>query len=260
MKQQTGIQKIRSFFAQVGRRFDVDLNRKQLALLITIFTMAIVLLLTYNVHLINQEEDEYIIEMAFLNEELEQLIEEKERLEEMTANSLIKSHTAFNETTEHRVSQPEPLKSLEELLAEREMNEGDNAQFGDSLSYASTLEELVKKRQEVKEQLDERHSEEKVFTSNLKDRITSISYSLVNREALYLPPPIYTCERGGKVVINIRVDSEGTVIEASFNENSSNTNDYCLIENAKIYALRSNFNNSSKINQIGTITYLFQGK
>lgn len=238
----------------------MNLNRKQLSLIITIFTMANVVLLAYNVHLVNREEDEYVIEMAILDEEVEQLLEEKERLEEIAQNSSIKSHRAFNETAKPSIGAPEPLKSLQELMEEREMNtEPNDFPAGDD-GFASNLKELAKKREERKEQLGEREAEKKEFTNNLKDRRTSISYSLVDRNAYHLPPPIYTCEKGGKVVINIKVDRAGDVFEASFNEKSSNTNDYCLIENAKAYALKANFSRSSKNNQIGTITYLFQGK
>ena len=238
----------------------MNLNRKQLSLIITIFTMANIVLLTYNVHLVNREEDEYVIEMAILDEEVAQLLEEKERLEEIAQNDPIKSHRAFNETAKPSVGNPEPLKSLEELMEERETQSGPNEFLNNDSGYAANLKELVKKRQERKEQLGERDAEKKEFTNNLKDKRTSISYSLVDRNAYYLPPPIYTCENGGKVVINIKVDNRGDVLEVSFNEKSSSTNDYCLIENAKNYALKANFSRSPKGSQIGTITYLFQGK
>jgi len=238
----------------------MSLNRKQLSLLITIFTMAIVVLLAYNVHLVNREEDEYVIEMAVLDEEIEQLIEEKERLEEIAQNDPIKSHRAFNESAKPSVGNPEPLKTLEELLEEREMENNTKDFLSNDAGYAASLKELAKRRQERKEQLGERDADKKEFTNNLKNRRTSISYSLVDRNANYLPPPIYTCENGGKVVINITVDRGGDVTEVSFNEKSSSTNDYCLIENAKAYALKANFSRSTKNGQLGTITYLFQEK
>ncbi len=238
----------------------MNLNRKQLSLIITIFTMANVVLLAYNVHLVNQEEDEYVIEMAILDEEVAQLLEEKERLEEIAQNDPIKSHRAFNETAKPSIGNPEPLKTLEELMEEREMSSGPNEFINSDSGFAANLKELAKKRQEQKEKLGEREAEKKEFTNNLKDKRTSISYSLVDRNAYYLPPPIYTCENGGKVVINITVDRNGEVLEVGFNDKSSNTNDYCLIENAKAYALKANFSRSTKNSQIGTITYLFQGK
>jgi len=238
----------------------MNLNRKQLSLIITIFTMANVLLLSYNIHLGAKEEDEYVIEMAILDEEVEQLLKEKERLEDIAQNDPVKSHRAFNETAKPSVGNPEPLKTLEELMEERDMENGPNDFLNNDAGYAASLKELAKRRKERKEQLGERDADKKEFTNNLKDKRTSISYSLVDRNAYYLPPPIYTCENGGKVVINIDVNKDGDVLEVSFNEKSSSTNDYCLIENAKAYALKANFSRSPKGSQIGTITYLFQGK
>ena len=238
----------------------MNLNRKQLSLIITLFTMGNVLLLAYNINLVNREEDEYVIEMAILDEEIEQLLEEKERLEEIAQNDPIKSHRAFNETAKPSIGNPEPLKSLEEIMQEREMESGPNESLSNDAGFAANLKELAKKRKERKEQLGERDAEKKEFTNHLKDKRTSISYSLVDRNAYHLPPPIYTCEKGGKVVINIKVDNKGEVFEVSFNEKSSNTDDYCLIENAKAYAQKAYFSSSPKNSQIGTITYLFQSK
>ena len=88
---------------------------------------------------------------------------------------------------------------------------------------------------------------------------TLISYYLVGREAVTeLPNPVYTCEQSGKVVINITVDDQGRVIEASYNKASSNTTNGCLIDNAIYYARKARFNKDSKNKQLGTITYLFQ--
>lgn len=240
----------------------MNLNRKQLSLLITIFSMAIVVLTLYSIRLGGQQQEEYVIEMALADEAIEELIEEEEKRLEELANKAdpIKSHMAMNETAKPSVGEPEPLKTLEELLEERQMSENTNNSLSSDAGYASNLKELAKKRKERKEQLGEKEAQKKEFTNNLKDKRTSISYSLVDRNAYKLPPPIYTCLRGGKVVINIKVDTSGSVIDAFFNEKSSTTNDYCLIENAITYALKAQFNSGKKAAQKGTITYLFQSK
>ncbi|WP_350286394.1 energy transducer TonB [uncultured Croceitalea sp.] len=240
----------------------MNLNRKQLSLLITVFSMAIILLLLYNIHLGGQQPEEYVIEMALADEEIEQLLEEEEkRLEELANNAdPIKSHMALNETAKPSIGSPEPLKTLDELLEEREMDNNSKDFLSNDAGYAANLKELAKKRKERKEQLGEKDADKKEFTNYLKDKRTSISYSLVERNAYDLPPPIYTCLRGGKVVINIQVDSNGNVIDAYLNEKSSNTSDYCLVENAITYALKAQFDSARKASQKGTITYLFQSK
>ncbi|MGC1515342.1 MAG: hypothetical protein WA810_07170, partial [Maribacter sp.] len=127
-------------------------------------------------------------------------------------------------------------------------------------AYAERVKALAKKREEKKQLLGEKEAQKKEFTNNLAARRTSVSYSLVDRNNYKLPPPIYTCIEGGKVVINIEVDRLGNVVEADFNEKSSGTSNGCLVDNAIAYALKARFNSSELQLQKGTITYLFQGK
>ena len=240
----------------------MNLNRKQLSLMITVFSMAIILLMLYSIRLGGQQKEEYVIEMALADEEIEELLKEEEkRLEELVNNAdPIKSHMAMNETAKPSIGEPEPLKTLDEIMEEREMSENTNNFLNNDAGYAANLKKLAQKREERKEQLGEKEAQKKEFTNYLKDKRTSISYSLVDRNAYDLPPPIYTCLKGGKVVVNIKVDANGEVFDAYFNEKSSTTNDYCLIENAIAYALKARFSADTKAQQLGTITYLFQSK
>jgi hypothetical protein len=241
----------------------MNLNRSQLSFIITFFSLTIVILLLFNIHLGSEEQEEYIIEMSLMNEELEKIIEELEKQEDLANADPIKSHMAFNETAKSSLEEPEPLKTLEEILEEKEalMNEEEFDEFLNSDSdYAAGLKEIVKKREEKKQQLEEVEAKKTEFTNNLKERKTSISYSLIDRDNYLLPPPIYTCIEGGKVVINIEVDASGNVIDADFNEKSSNTSNGCLVDNAIAYALKAQFSSASRASQKGTITYLFQSK
>lgn len=242
----------------------MDFNRQQLSILITLFTMAIVVLVLFNIHLGGEEEqDEYIVEMLLDPEVLEEILkEEEEAVDKMNAEDAIKSHLAFNETAKPSYGKPEPLKTLDEILQERE-EMGDGEPTEESLNnsdYAERVKALAKKREEKKQLLGELDAKKQEFTNNLAARKTSVSYSLVNRNSYNLPPPIYTCIEGGKVVINIEVDALGNVVEADFNSKSSGTSNGCLVENAIEYALKARFNSSNKAIQKGTITYLFQGK
>lgn len=241
----------------------MSLNRKQLSLLITLFSMSIVILCLYNIHLGGEAvEDEYLVEMVLAEEDIEALLEKKEELErEIEKADPIKSHMAYNETAKPSYGNPEPLKTLEELMEEKAAGESENTDdlLSDS-EYARRVKELKKKREEAKQKLGEKDAQKKEFTNNLAKRRTSVSYSLVNRNNYRLPPPIYTCIEGGKVVVNIEVDSSGNVIEADYNARSSATSNGCLVDNAIAYALKAKFSSDSKAFQKGTITYLFQGK
>ncbi len=226
--------------------------------------MAIMVLGLYNVHLgkNGNPEDEYIVEMMLAEEDIEELLDQKEKLEKMAEADPIKSHMAFNETAKPSYGNPEPLKTLEELKAEMAAtsdSDDPNNLLADG-EYAERVKELKKKREEAKQKLGEKEAQKKEFTNNLAERRTSVSYSLVNRNNYRLPPPIYTCIEGGKIVINITVNGLGNVTAADFNAKSSGTSNGCLIDNAVTYALKAKFNSSSKATQKGTITYLFQQK
>lgn len=225
--------------------------------------MSLIVLLLYNIHLGSKEEEEYVIEMVLADEEIERLIEEEEKLlEEIAQADPIKSHMAYNETAKPSYGEPEPLKTLEELMEEKMASESDTSKdfLSSDEGYAANLKELAKKREEKKQLLGEREAQKEERTQNLAKRRTSVSFSLVGRNNYDLPPPIYTCIEGGKVVINIKVDALGNIIEADYNDKSSNTTNGCLIDNAIEYALKARFNGSTKASQMGTITYIFQGK
>ncbi|MBT8204654.1 MAG: hypothetical protein KJO20_04705 [Eudoraea sp.] len=242
----------------------MNLNRSQLSLLITAFSLSIVVLILFNLHLGAEQEDEYVIELSLADEELEALLEEEERLREMLANmDPVESHMASNETAKPTVENPEPLKTLEEILQEKAaaMDPEEARDFMSSESgYSANLKEILKQRELNKQKLDELEAKKQEFTRNLENKRTSVSYSLVDRNNYELPPPIYTCIEGGKVVINITVDAYGYVKEATYNSKSSNTDNGCLVDNAITYAFRARFDTSDKASQIGTITYIFQSK
>ena len=221
----------------------MSLNRQQLSLLITFFSMSIVVLGLYNIHLGGQQvEDEYVVELILDEELLEELIKEEEKLlEELQKQDPIESHMAYNETAKPSYGNPEPLKTLEEILEEKAASESDEISdfSSEDSAYAAKVKELAKQREEIKQMLGEREAQKEERTNNLAARKTSVSYSLVGRNNYKLPPPIYTCIEGGKVVINITVDAIGNVTEADFNEKSSGTSNGCLVENAITYALKA---------------------
>ena len=85
-------------------------------------------------------------------------------------------------------------------------------------------------------------------------------YSLVNRTHKFLPTPIYLCETGGKIVVNITGNSTGKGTQASINEVASVDNQ-CLKDHAIEYANEARFNqDTSKKSQLGSITFYFEGK
>jgi TonB family protein len=226
--------------------------------------MAIVVLILYSIQLggKTEKDDDYVVEMILDEEILEEILENEKINEAQSKTQDIKSHTAFNETAKPSYGNPEPLKTFEEILEENATS--DESEPSDDLiadsEYAAKIKELAKKREEQKQLLGEKEAKKHEYTNYLAEKRTSISYSLVDRNSYKLPPPIYTCIEGGKVVVNIEVDANGYVTDASFNAKSSGTSNGCLVDNAIAYALKARFSKASKPNQKGTITYLFQSK
>jgi hypothetical protein len=88
---------------------------------------------------------------------------------------------------------------------------------------------------------------------------SSVSFSLKNRQKVKLPPPVYLCETGGKIVVNITVDAQGQVTDTYINSSSSSDNQ-CLIDTALEYAKNAIFSDADRKSQIGSITYYFKSK
>lgn len=239
----------------------MQLNRSQLSLLITLFSLSIIVLTLHNIQLGSEKEEEYVIEMMMLDEEIEELLEQEERLEELAQAEALKTHMALNQSAKPSFKNPEPLKTLEEIRAEQESDPQSNSEeASDFGEYTESLKELAEKREETRKELEAKEAEKKEYTQNLAERRTSVAFSLVDRQGYHLPPPIYTCIEGGKIVINITVDERGFVIDANYNDASSNTSNGCLIDNAITYAYKARFSPTDKASQIGTITYIFQSK
>ena len=238
----------------------MNLNNKQLSFIITFCLMGIVVLTAYNIKLRDQQEEEYLYELSFDEELLEEEIpeEEPQKMQEL------ETHMAYNEAKESRFAQElDEFKTLEELQEEidkmeAEQEAGDELnELSENLNLAKEYTEKLKKQKEAMEKL---LKEEKKEPANIIRR-TTITYSLTDRYELKIPNPIYTCESFGKVVINIQVDDQGRVTDAEFNQKSSTTTNGCLVDNAIYYALQARFNaESGKLKQLGTITYLFQGE
>ncbi|MFT6930183.1 MAG: hypothetical protein ACJAQ7_001669 [Sediminicola sp.] len=227
--------------------------------------MSLIVLALYNIHLGSKEKGEYIVELTLLDdEELERLLEEEKKADQEIEDqqSQIKSNLAVNEASKPTFGKPEPLKTLEELMDDKETASSSDEEtdfLNSTTGFGASLKKLSKQREEAKQKLGELDAKKTKNTSYSK-RNTTVSYSLVDRNHYDLPIPVYTCIEGGKIVINILVDNNGYVLEAEVNKKSSNTLNGCLVENAITYALLARFNSGNGENQKGTITYLFQEK
>lgn len=105
---------------------------------------------------------------------------------------------------------------------------------------------------------DRREQELDSLKSTFYSGESSVSYNLKGRYARFLPIPVFKCEYGGKVVVEISVNRKGAVQKAIVVEAESERDD-CLWRVAVDAAERSRFNEKADAPalQKGSITYLF---
>ena len=88
---------------------------------------------------------------------------------------------------------------------------------------------------------------------------TTTTYFLKDRMHVHIPLPVYQCEGSGKVVMEIVVNREGYVMDATINKQQSQITADCFSEAATRCALSTRFNASKTApeKQQGKITYIF---
>lgn len=85
-----------------------------------------------------------------------------------------------------------------------------------------------------------------------------VDFNLKNRSGQYVPAPGYMCPQGttGNIIITIKVDQSGKVVEAKVHPSSASNE--CMISYALDFAKKSRFSYTSTSGlQEGTITYMF---
>ncbi|MFD0964710.1 energy transducer TonB [Pseudofulvibacter geojedonensis] len=85
------------------------------------------------------------------------------------------------------------------------------------------------------------------------------NYQLIGRLPLRRPTPKYNCNKEGRVVVAIKVDRTGKVISATPGAKGSTTTESCLLEQAKIAALKTKWQAAANApeKQVGKIIYNF---
>lgn len=229
-------------------------------MLLTGFLSGTLVMGTFTFHL--KQQNPYITESYY---EVEPKTEEElkqEALEKLKAEAQDKAETnkAFNETENYKrfakAYQPiEPPKDYK--YTPTEIPSETMAIDGKTFSEPEIDDEVLSSFDNVNSVLKKQQSNLSEQSINNK---SSMHYSLVNRTHEFLPIPIYLCETGGKIVVNITVNALGKVTHASINEAASVDNQ-CLKDHAIEYANESRFNeDSAKKTQLGSITFYFEAK
>ena len=246
------------------------ISKHKFGLLATlIFHFALIFGSTYVYMPIPNEIKEHKITLDFSADPAPELIKEKLKAYAKQKNN--NSNKAVNESAPKNVKSgdynefdkepSETSKAAFEKQLDQELKELEDQVIKDQreAGYGYSQEEIDKllhssKNKELDHVEEQKPRSESVFNGN-----TNISYKLQNRYDTKLNVPVYMCQYGGVVVINIAVDRSGKVVSAKLDEESSQTTDPCLIKAAIQGAKNTRFNNksSSEKIQLGSITYQF---
>lgn len=205
---------------------------------------------------------EEFIEIPIVSEAEEPDLKEIDT-ERRSGQSTKKSHQIYNASALRKEA-----KSLEEDDAVRKAIEAQkinsvenlNAENESRLTALQTEGTLAleTKKEEVQAAINAREAARNKKKKSAY-RQSTVGYSLEGRQALKIPNPVYTCDARGIIVINITVNHQGAIIKKVFNKQASTSTNGCLIDQAMDYLSRAYFDTSSKLSQIGTVTYDFQG-
>lgn len=213
-------------------------------------------------------EQELVIELNLIPEKESETTEKEQKIQEPSESN---SNKAVNE------SAPSDLKSGDYNEYNREPSETSKQSFEEHLEQElKELEQQVIQEQrdagygysekEIEEMLDSQKNKELDNVQEQEPRSesefkgnTNITFKLKDRYDTRLDVPVYMCQYGGTVVVNIAVNRRGDVVSAKIDEESSKTSDPCLIEAALKSAKQTRFNNKSTASkiQMGSITYRF---
>jgi len=246
------------------------ISRHKFGLLATVlFHFVLVFGSTYVYMPVPTEIKEHKVTLDFSAEPAPELIREKNKARAKASNN--NSNKAVNESAPKKVASGdynefnrEPSKTSKEAFEkqlDQELKELEEQVIKDQreAGYGYSPEEIDKMLDNSKNKKLDQVKEQKPRSESVFNGNTNITYKLSNRYDTKLNVPVYMCQYGGTVVVNIAVDRNGKVVSAKVDEESSKTTDPCLIKAAIKGAKNTRFNRKSisKRIQFGSITYQF---
>lgn len=239
-------------FLSVFAKWSTYLNRKQWALVLSSVILGVFLILSYQLKL-RSIANEILIELNLEEpEEKEPEIVEEKKEEKPIEESTPKTNKAYNSSLKETFATPPQAKNTPNALEKTEKLNEEGALEGIASDFELKLRAL--QANNIQDRIDSIGIPDEV--NNFK-KDTRIWYSLANRTHRKIAVPIYICDMGGKVAVNILVSASGNVLETNINQKSSTTNNGCLLETAQEYAQKTTFMPGKDGNQWGVIYYLF---
>lgn len=207
----------------------------------------------------NPNPEEEFIEIPVIQEIEEELEEEQKTI----ASTKVTSHQAYNASELRKESKAlfEEEDAVRKAIEEQQLKSVQDLTTATENALAQSRKKQEKAiaahKEEVRKQIEARERERELKNEAAK-RESTVSYNLVDRDALYIPNPVYTCDARGKIVLSITVNNKGAITQMTVNKKASTSLNGCLIDQALTYANEAIFNSSPKATQLGSITFNFQ--
>jgi len=190
-----------------------------------------------------------------------EVVEERMNFQESDVKNATRNENNTESQSESMYQSYYSSKSMGDI--ERSVYDLEQAFFeesGGAQMRASIQRETEQRKQEIEKESPPKPSVVSATSSvgNATKGNVLVSYSLKGRTGHYVPAPGYMCPQGtsGKVIVKIKVDGQGKVVDAK-TSSASSTNE-CMIAYALEFARKSKFNYMKETAiQEGTITYTF---
>jgi len=205
----------------------------------------------------NIKEEPLVIEFPDILPEEEEIVQEEEKTEDLTTPVNRTTNNLTNEAS-NRLSDRNNTKSSDKFFDDeylKEVNEAKNlvSDVNNQLAKEKVNIDDIKMPVETTEGMDPDSIKNSIYTGE-----SNIVYYLENRYHLSLPIPVYLAQGGGKIVIDIVVDRNGKVTQATPKPDKMIRDEQIIIY-ARTAALRTMFNSDPQAPaaQKGTIHYTF---
>lgn len=205
------------------------------------------------------------VTIDFVDRDIVEMIKEqnKSELEELLDKTKLTAEDKIMEEIRERSNKAvnEAIQDIDNKLKDDRHDSQDDL-YKEAQDLQNRLNETDKKFKENRDfnpqDTDVTEQKKNVEAVVLKKGTTNISYFLGVRKMTKKTVPVYKCQGGGKVVVNIKVNKMGYVTAATVDTQLS-LNDNCLCSAAEQAARTTRFNSdiNGDDNLSGTITYVF---
>lgn len=174
----------------------------------------------------------------------------------LTASDIVNK---TEETIIHNIDITEDWKLFLSEKKQTSSKNKSNSKIAQKKNPNSAINELIKGIHGNEESSVDKSVDTSILQNSTGSESLIKEHSLNGRRSIYKPMPSYRCNESGKVVVEVTVNKAGETISAIAGVKGTTNNARCLLDQAKIAAMKTKWeaSNDAPDEQIGTIIYHF---